>query len=134
METFPNSCIELLSLIFDHYDSETGNHQRGLQHILEEHNKEDSKFEPQQLMELAEASTSIGLPMGIQGRTRGGWPIFGLFFYGQPLGVAVQVAPNGVLISMNQKSLGKLAKTNTQHGTLNELIALLESSHRWPVV
>lgn len=127
------SRIALVYLIFDHYDSETGNRRAGLQHILEEHSREFSRFEPQQLTELAEASTSIGLPMGVQGNARRGRPIFGLFFYGEPLGVAVQVGSNGFVVSMNQKSLDQQARLNPEHGTLSELKALLERSHHWPV-
>lgn len=85
-------------------------------------------------MELAEASTSIGLPMGIQGQRGRSRPIYGLFFYGKPLAVAVQVGSNGFVVSMNKHSLEELTRRNPQHGSVQELIALLQRSHSWPVV
>ncbi|KAJ5798434.1 uncharacterized protein N7503_007730 [Penicillium pulvis] len=39
----------------------TGPRGAGLQHILERHSHELTQYEPQRLMELAEASTSAGL-------------------------------------------------------------------------
>jgi hypothetical protein len=54
----------------DAFPSETGGKRAGLQHILKDHGKEFKEYHPQQLTELAEASTSIGLPMGVQGRNR----------------------------------------------------------------
>lgn len=113
---------------------ETGNDKAGLQHILAEHSKEFENYEPQQLMELAQASTSIGLPMGIQGKKGRSRPIFGLFFYDKPLAVAVQVGSNGFVVSMNKKSLDAVVAANSHLGSLDEVKQLLEQSHSWPKV
>ena len=83
-------------------------------------------------MELAEVSTSIGLPLGVQGKRRHSRPIFGLFFHGEPLAVAVQVESTGIVVSMNPMALDKVVKKNPHYGSVNELIALLEKSHKWP--
>lgn len=107
----------------------------GLQHILEQHSKEFREYEPRQLVELAEASTSIGLHMGIQvqARTSSTRPIFGLMFHGKPLAVAVQVGSNGFVVSMNKRSLDELVKENPRHGSVDELVKKLQSMHKWPV-
>lgn len=83
-------------------------------------------------MELAEASTSIGLPLGVQGKRGHSRRIFGLFLYGESLAVAVQVGSDGFVMPMRPMALDKLVKKDPQHGSVNELIALLEKSHRWP--
>ena len=114
--------------------SETGTSRAGLQHILERHSREFASYEPAQLLELAEASTSIGLHIGNQGRTGRSRPIYGLFFYGKPLAVAVQVGSNGFVVSMNPQSLADLARRYPQHGSVQELITLLQNQHSWPVV
>jgi hypothetical protein len=119
------------------YNSETGStgpRGAGLQHILENHSKEFTKYEPQQLMELAEASTSIGLRVGTHGRGTRTRPIFGLFFYGEPVAIAAQVGSNGFVVSMNPVGLEKVVKKNPQHNSVNELVTILQSSHRWPIV
>jgi hypothetical protein len=118
----------------DTFPSETGDSKAGLQHILEGHSKEFEKYQPEQLTELAEASTSIGLPMGIQGKKGRSRPIYGLFFYNEPLAVAVQVGSNGFVVSMNKKSLDDLVGKNSQHGSVEEVKKLLEESHSWPKV
>jgi hypothetical protein len=115
----------------DAFPSETGGKRAGLQHILKDHGKEFKEYHPQQLTELAEASTSIGLPMGVQGRNR---PIYGLFFYSEPLAAAVQVADNGFVVSMNRKNFDSVAEQNAQHGSMEEVKKLLEESHGWPKV
>lgn len=123
------------------YCSETGSRNdpndpkkrpAGLQHILEEHAKEFAEYTPERLTELAEASTSIGLPMGIQGKIGHARPIFALFFYEQPLGVAVQVGSNGFVVSMNRKGLDQLVQKNPEHGSVEKLKELLQESHSWP--
>ena len=103
--TFPQSRKSLTDS--DTLPSETGNSKAGLQYILGE---ELEEYQPQQLTELAEASTSIGLPMGVQGKKGRSCPIYGLFFYNEPLAVAVQVGSNGFVVSMNKKSLDHLAE------------------------
>jgi hypothetical protein len=84
-------------------------------------------------MELAEASTSVGLQVGSQGRRGRARPIFGLFFYGEPVAVAVQVGSNGFVVSMNPSTLDKVVKKNPQHGSVEELVAILRASHSWPI-
>ncbi|KAJ6024734.1 hypothetical protein N7540_005531 [Penicillium herquei] len=111
----------------------TGHRGAGLQHILEHHSQEFAQYEPQQLVELAEASTSVGLRIGTQGRRARTRPIFGLFFYGEPVAIAVQVGSNGFVVSMNRSSLEKVVKSNPRHGSINELIAMLRASHSWPI-
>ncbi|KAI9924193.1 hypothetical protein ASPWEDRAFT_42625 [Aspergillus wentii DTO 134E9] len=111
---------------------ETGNERAGLAHILKRHLGEFEEYDSDKLLELAEASTSVGLPMGIQGKIGRSRPIFALFFYGKPLGIAVQVGSNGFVVSMNKKSLDELARKNPQHGDVNQLKALLQESHSWP--
>ncbi|KAL5364543.1 hypothetical protein BJX96DRAFT_168368 [Aspergillus floccosus] len=124
------SCID--GLVSQTLWIETGSKRAGLQHILEQHSKEFSHYEPQRLMELAEASTSIGLPLGIQGKRGHTRPIFGLFFYGEPLAVAVQVGSNGFVVSMNPVGLEKLVRRNPQNMTVRQLVTLLQQSHQWP--
>jgi len=69
--------------------------------------KNSKKYQPEQLTELAEASTSIGLPMGIQGKKGRSRPIYGLFFYNEPLAVAVQVGSNGFCGVDEQEEFGQ---------------------------
>ncbi|KAJ5727371.1 hypothetical protein N7493_005191 [Penicillium malachiteum] len=92
-----------------------------------------AQYEPRQLVELAEASTSVGLHVGTQGRRGRTRPIFGLFFYGEPVAVAVQVGSNGFIVSMNPSNLEKVVKSNPRHRSINELIAILRASHSWPI-
>ncbi|PYI16940.1 hypothetical protein BO99DRAFT_404674 [Aspergillus violaceofuscus CBS 115571] len=106
----------------------------GIQHILEQHSKEFSKYEPQRLLELAEASTSVGLRVGSEGKGTRTRPVFGLFFYGEPVAIAVQVGSNGFIVSMNPVTLAKVVKKNPHHGSVNELVAILQRSHSWPIV
>ena len=115
--------------------SETGGSGSGagIQHILEQHSKEFAKYEPQQLAELAEASTSLGLRVGSHGRGTRSRPIFGLFFYGEPIAIAVQVGSNGSVVSMNPYALEKVIKKNPHHGSVNELFTILRRSHSWPI-
>jgi hypothetical protein len=72
--------------------------------------------------------------MGIQGKKGRSRPIYGLFFYNEPLAVAVQVGSNGFVVSMNRKSLDGLVEKNPQHGSVEEVKKLLEESHSWPKV
>lgn len=116
--------------------SETGNtgpRGAGIQHILEKHSKEFAKYEPQQLVELAEASTSVGLYVATHGQGTRTRPIFGLFFYGEPVAVAIQVGSNGFVVSMNPVTLEKVIRRNPRHGSVNELVAILQRSHGWPI-
>lgn len=106
----------------------------GLQHILEKHSKEYGTYEPQQLLELAEASTSIGLRLGASGKGATARPIFGLFFYGKPVGVAIQVADNGFIVSMNPYEISRAIKKNPNFASEEEVVEVLKKFHCWPVV
>ena len=101
---------------------------------MEQHNKEFQEYTPEKLMELVEASTQVGKPLGQQGSGSRFRPILGLFFYDQPLAVAVQVGSNGFVVSMNKKSLDDVVKKNPQHGELDAVKQLLQDSHSWPKV
>lgn len=72
--------------------------------------------------------------MGIQGKKGRSRPIYGLFFYNEPLAVAVQVGSSGFVVSMNKKSLDNLVEKNSQHSSVEEVKKLLEESHSWPKV
>lgn len=73
----------------------------GYQHMLEHaHEFEQIGITRDQLAEVAEAATTVGIAGGAQGRKqkRLGRPIFGLFFYSKPLAVAV------IVVGMNRSS------------------------------
>lgn len=77
-----------------------------------------------QLSEVAEAATTIGIPGGVLGLP--GRPIFGLIFYGKPLAVAVSVGSNGFVVGMNRSSWEKF-KEETKF-TEDEIAELA----KWP--
>lgn len=81
--------------------------QAGYQHMLKHADEfEQIGITKDQLSEIAEAATTVGIPGGQQGNKgkRLGRPIFGLFFYGKPLAVAVSVGSNGFVVGMNRSS------------------------------
>jgi hypothetical protein len=64
------------------------------------------------LMEVAEAATTRGYYGGIQPCCKApGRPIFGLFFHGKPLAVAISIGTNGFIVGMNSSNLSKLLET-----------------------
>ena len=79
----------------------------GYKHMLT-HSKEfwQRGIPNEQLPELAEAATTIGLFGFLQGKkkTRVGRPVFGLNFYGKCFSVGVSVGTNGFVIGMNMTS------------------------------
>ena len=82
----------------------------GYQHMLNHADEfEQIGITKDQLSEVAEAATTVGIPGGQQGKKgkRLGRPIFGLFFYGEPLAVAVSVGSNGFVVGMNRSSWEK---------------------------
>ena len=99
--------------------------QAGYQHMLKHRLEfEQIGITKDQLSEVAEAATSVGIPGGQQGKkgTRLGRPIFGLFFYGKPLAVAVSVGSNGFVVGMNRASWEKFQeKTGLTDEQINEL-------------
>lgn len=132
----PNPFLTAASESHVPWYSESGNagpRGAGLQHILERHSKEFAKYEPQQLVELAEASTSVGLHVATNGRGTRTRPILGLLFYGEPVAVAIQVDSNGFVVSMNPVALEKVIRRNPRHGSVNELVTILQRSHSWPI-
>ncbi|GIJ85024.1 hypothetical protein Asppvi_003879 [Aspergillus pseudoviridinutans] len=111
---------------------EIGNEKAGLQHILDKHGKEFERLGEEKetkLMELAETSTSIGLRMCAQ-KSR---PIFGLFFHGNLLAVAIQAGDNGFVVSMNTKSFDRMKDEVAKHGGTEQLEKLLRELHSWPI-
>lgn len=97
----------------------------GYQHMLQHaHEFEQIGITKDQLAEIAEAATTIGIPGGVQGqkKKRIGRPIFGLFFYGKPLAVAVSVGSNGFVVGMNRASWVEFQKkTGLTDDRINEL-------------
>lgn len=69
-----------------------------------------------QLPEIAEAATSIGILGFLKGKTETkiGRPVFALKFYGKCLAVAISVGDNGFVIGMNRTSLKKF-KVKTKY-------------------
>jgi hypothetical protein len=55
------------------------------------------------------------------------------FLYGEPVGVAVQVGDNVLVVPMSPVTLEKLAKKNPQHGSVAHLVAMLQNSPSWPL-
>lgn len=103
--------------------------QTGYQHMLKHADEfEQIGITKDQLSEIAEAATTIGIPGGQQGNKakRLGRPIFGLFFYGKALAVAVSVGSNGFVVGMNRSSWERF-KTETKLTDAN--IEVLAS---WP--
>ncbi len=80
-------------------------------------------------MEVCEAATQIGLHMGNQGK-RAGRPIFGMFFRGQPLAVAVTVGKNGFVVGMNRQSYESMKQSSRMsRGMFEDVVQDLAS---WP--
>lgn len=107
--------------------------QAGYQHMLN-HAEEFQQIgiTKDQLSEVAEAATTVGIPGGQQGSKgkRPGRPIFGLFFYGKPLAVAVSVGSNGFVVGMNRSSWEKFQEeTKLTAANINELATWPTGSH-----
>lgn len=79
----------------------------GYQHMLNHASEfEQIGITKHQLSEVAEAVTTVGIRGGKQGK-KPGRPIFGLYFYGKPLAVAISVGSNGFVVGMNRSSWEK---------------------------
>jgi hypothetical protein len=63
---------------------------------------------PYQLLELAEASTAVGMYAGMQ--RSDGRVVVGLAFHGMLVAVAISVGTNGFFVGMNRRSLADFAK------------------------
>lgn len=102
----------------------------GYQHMLNHASEfEQIGITKDQLSEVAEAATTVGIHGGQQSK-RGkklGRPIFGLFFYGKPLAVAISVGSNGFVVGMNRSSWERFEK-ETQ---LTE--AVIAELAKWPI-
>ena len=103
---------------------EEGTDRKGYQHMLKHKESFEKIGVPEsKLIEVAEAATSVGKAGGPQGPGR---PILGLFFYNDPIAVAISIKTNGFVVGMNLSSLDKfLEKTSTSVGELQQL-------YSWP--
>lgn len=105
----------------------------GYQHMLDHaHELEKIGITKDQLSEVAQAATTIGIPGGQQGKKgkRLGRPIFGLIFYGKPLAVAVTVGSNGFVVGMNRRSWEKVKEeTKLTDAHIEDLATWPTASH-----
>ena len=79
----------------------------GYQHMLKPRTEfEQLGITSDELVEVAEAATSVGYPGGEQGRTRSrpGRPFFCLCFHGILFTVAISVGTNGFVVGMDRSS------------------------------
>lgn len=75
-----------------------------------------------QLAEVAEATTTVGIPGDAQSKWGAGRPILGIFFHEKPLAVAVSVGSNGFVVGMNRSSWEKFKKeSKLDDGTIEKL-------------
>lgn len=97
-------------------------------HILDRHGSEEElgMYDEQEILELVQAGTSVGQHWGYQGDGTGR-PIYGLFFYGRPLAVAISVGSNGYVVGMNRQSYELLKQ---QNNISDRKLSFLAS---WPV-
>lgn len=109
---------------------EDGNARAGYQHMLDHAAEfEELGVTKEQMTEVAEAATTVGHPGGIEGKKKPGRPIFGLYFYGQPLAVAISIGSNGFVVAMNRISYDKFLKNVKDKNVTEELMRDL---HSWP--
>ncbi|VUC31287.1 unnamed protein product [Clonostachys rosea] len=107
---------------------EEGNHRAGRNHILKHKEEFANKGIPEEkLDELAEAATQVGYPAGYQGKGLGR-PIVLLYFYNDPVAVAISVGANGFVVGMNPKNFGQMI---TKLGISPDVVREVSS---WPRV
>lgn len=106
----------------------------GYQHILK-HEEEFAALgiSKEKLVEVAEAATTVGIRGGEQGRKgkKLGRPIFGLFFYGKPLSVAISVGSNGFVVGMNSSSWDRFKKETKLDEKAIETLASWPNVNSW---